>query len=47
MLTLAGQRADLRRVTTLLQLKSGTWYSNGSDLTVCFNLPKGKSSLNI
>jgi hypothetical protein len=44
-LTLAGQRAELRRVTAPLQLKSGTWHSDGSNITVCFDLPKGKSTL--
>jgi len=47
MLTLAGKRAELSRVTALLQLKSGTWHSDGSDIMVCFDLPKGKSTLDI
>jgi len=46
-LTLAGQRAELRRVTAPLQLKSGTWHSDGSHITVCFDLPKGKSTLTV
>jgi len=46
-LTLDGQRAELRRVTAPLQLKSGTWHSDGSDITVCFDLPKGKSTLDV
>jgi hypothetical protein len=46
-LTLAGKRAELRRVTAPLQLKSGTWHSDGSDIMVCFDLPKGKSTLDL
>jgi hypothetical protein len=46
-LTLAGKSAELRRVTAPLQLKSGTWHSDGSDITVCFDLPKGKSTLDV
>jgi hypothetical protein len=44
-LTLTGQPAELRRVTAPLQLQSGTWHSDGSDIMVCFDLPKGKSTL--
>lgn len=44
-LMLTGKRAELRRVTAPLQLKSGTWHSDGSNLIVCFDLPKGKSTL--
>ncbi len=46
-LILAGRRAELRRVTAPLQLKSGSWHSNSSEITVCFDLPKGKSTLTI
>jgi len=46
-LTLAGQRAELRRVTAPLQLQSGTWHADGRNLTVCFDLPKGKSMLEV
>ncbi|MBN2592385.1 MAG: twin-arginine translocation signal domain-containing protein [Sedimentisphaerales bacterium] len=46
-LTLAGQRAELRRVTAPLQLQSGAWHSDGSEITVCFDLPKGKSTLSV
>jgi hypothetical protein len=46
-LTLTGRSAELRRVTAPLQLQSGTWHSDGSDITVCFDLPKGKSTLDI
>jgi len=46
-LMLAGKHAELRRVTAPLQLHSGTWRNDGSDIMVCFDLPKGKSTLNI
>ena len=46
-LMLAGKRAELRRVTAPLQLKSGTWHADDSDIMVCFDLPKGKSTLNL
>jgi hypothetical protein len=46
-LTLAGQRAELSRVTAPLQLKSGTWHDDGSEIMVCFDLPKGKSILEV
>ncbi len=46
-LTLDGKPAKLRRVTAPLQLKSGTWHSDGSEIMVCFDLPKGKSTLNL
>jgi len=38
-------RADLRRVTAPLQLKSQTWHADGAEVTACFDLPKGKSTL--
>ena len=40
-----GQHVQLRRVKGLLQLESGTWHADGQDVTVCFDLPKGKSTL--
>jgi hypothetical protein len=46
-LMLAGKQAKLRRVTAPLRLQSGTWHSDGSDITVCFDLPKGKSILEV
>ena len=46
-LTLAGKPAELRRVTAPLQLQSGTWQADGSDIMVCFDLPKGKSTLEV
>ncbi|MBA7673589.1 hypothetical protein ES703_81792 [subsurface metagenome] len=36
---------QLRRAKGLLQLESGTWHADGQDVTVCFDLPKGKSTL--
>ncbi|MFC1635371.1 hypothetical protein ACFL5Z_11060 [Planctomycetota bacterium] len=42
-----GKPIPLRRVNALLQLKSGTWHAGGGDVTVCFDLPKGKSSLEL
>ncbi len=35
----------LRRVKKLLQLQSHTWHTQGRDVTVCFDLPKGESTL--
>ena len=37
----------LRRIKKLLQLQSQTWYVDGQDVTVCFDLPKGESTLEI
>jgi hypothetical protein len=34
-------------MTAPLDLQSGTWHSDGSDVTACFDLPKGKSTLEI
>jgi hypothetical protein len=42
-----GQPIQLRRVKGLLQLESGTWHADGQDVTVCFDLPKGKSTLDV
>ncbi len=46
-LVAAGQPVELRRVTAPLQLQSGTWHADGKDVMVCFDLPKGKSTLEI
>ncbi len=46
-LTVAGKPVELRRVTAPLQLQSGTWHTDGKDMMVCFDLPKGKSTLEI
>ena len=37
----------LRSVSRLLQLQSQTWHTDGRDVTVCFDLPKGKSILDL
>ena len=37
----------LRRVKKLLQLQSQTWHMDGRDVTVCFDLTKGKSTLDL
>lgn len=45
-LMVAGKPAiSLRRANALLRLKPGTWHANGREATVCFDLPKGKSTL--
>jgi hypothetical protein len=46
-LTVAGKPVALRRVTAPLQLKSGSWHADGRETVVCFDLPKGKSTLNL
>ena len=37
----------LSRVNKPLQLKSGAWHADDDNITVCFDLPKGKSTLEI
>ena len=37
----------LRRVKKILQLQSHTWHKDGRNVMVCFDLPKGKSTLDI
>ena len=46
-LTVGAERAELSRVSTSLQLKSQTWHADGPQLTVCFDLPKGKSTIEL
>ena len=41
------QSIQLRRVNRPLQLQSQSWHADGRDVTVCFDLPKGKSTLDI
>ncbi len=41
------QPVQLRRVNRPLQLQSHTWHNEGRNVTVCFDLPKGKSTLDI
>ena len=42
-----GKPIPLRRVKALLRLQSGTWHADGQDMTICFDLPKGKSTLEL
>ena len=46
-LMLGGRSVQLRPVKRLLQLDSGTWHADGRNVTVCFDLPKGKSTLRV
>jgi len=46
-LTVNGRPVQLRPAKELLQLKSGTWYADAQNTTVCFDLPKGKSTLEV
>ena len=46
-LTANNQPMQLQQVNDLLRLKSGTWHADGQSLTVCFDLPKGKSTLQV
>ncbi|MDT8303511.1 MAG: twin-arginine translocation signal domain-containing protein [Sedimentisphaerales bacterium] len=41
------QPIQLRRVNRPLQLQSQTWHADGRDVTVCFDLPKGSSTLDV
>ena len=45
---IAGRKpVELRRVNRPLQLQSQTWHKDGRNVMVCFDLPKGKSTLDI
>ncbi|MHC4119506.1 MAG: twin-arginine translocation signal domain-containing protein [Planctomycetota bacterium] len=46
-LTVGADRAQLRRVTTLLQLETRSWHDDGEQVTLCFDLPRGKSTLSL
>ena len=46
-LTVGVERTELRRITAPLQLKSQTWHTEGPEVTLCFDLPKGKSTLDL
>ena len=46
-LTVGAERTELRRVTAPLQLQGQTWHAEGPQVTACFDLPKGKSSLDL
>jgi len=41
------QPIQLRRVNRPLQLQSQTWHADSREVTVCFDLPKGKSTLDV
>ena len=41
------QPVQLQQVKGLSKLESGSWLSDGEDLTICFDLPKGKSTLEL
>jgi hypothetical protein len=41
------QPVQLNRVNRPLQLQNQSWYSKGRDITVSFDLPKGKSTLSV
>ena len=42
-----GKPIQLRQVKRLLHLESGTWHADDQNLTVCFDLPFGKSTLHV
>ena len=42
-----GNPTQLSRVKTVLQLQSQTWHAEDRDVTACFDLPKGKSTLDV
>ena len=46
-LIVAGRPVQLRPVNQLLQLETGSWYADGRNVTVCFDLHKGKSTLQV
>jgi len=46
-LTMQGHPVELKSVKNPLQLETGTWYADEKNVTVCFDLPKGKSSLQL
>jgi hypothetical protein len=43
----AGTAVPLKEVKTALQLQPGTWHRNAAQLTVCFALTRGLSSLTV
>jgi len=46
-LVAGGKPVQLRKVQKLLQLETGTWHTDAQNITVCFDLPKGKSTLDV
>jgi hypothetical protein len=47
LLTVGGKPVPLQRVNAPLQLKSGTWHTESQNVTICFDLPKGKSTVDL
>jgi len=45
--TAAGRQTPLKEVRTPLELRSGTWVRGDDSVTVCFDLPKGDSRLDL
>ena len=45
--TIGGARVELHRVRAPLELKSQSWHAGGPEVTVCFDLPKGNSTLDL
>jgi hypothetical protein len=46
-LTVGTEGVELRRATAPLQLKNQTWHADGREITICFDLPKGKSTVDL
>lgn len=46
-LVASGARVTMKRVNNPRRLKSGTWHADGATVKLCFDLPKGKSALEI
>jgi hypothetical protein len=46
-LTAEGQIVNLREVKSLGQLASGTWCAGEQDVTICFDLPRGASVIDL
>jgi hypothetical protein len=42
-----GKAATLKRVTAAPQVAAGTWLQAGGGTTVCFDLPRGRSVLEL
>jgi hypothetical protein len=40
-----GQQIPLERVEEPLKLRSGRWLANGQNITVCYDLPRGRSEI--
>jgi len=42
-----GEQVQLRPLKSLLELESGTWHTDNQSVTVCLDLPKGRSTLEL